>query len=277
VYLYNFEAFTAPCELHIEAPTLSSANEAAQVVITDTKRLEVRYSFFNPASEVYALNHRSEHIQILSDELSGLIALALFYTEMTQGAFDIALAGTLKAASKASSLPEYIRLKEDLLPFASSQQLQLDGNSLKFPNNLTKIDLGGLVKEYAVDQAVLRLQNLGIKSALINFGGDISAYGTCHGSPWAIGIQDPEIPEQNLLEVRLDNRSLCTSGHSKRYVTIEDEKITHIVSSFAKTEHSYRQASIMAPTALDAGIWSTAILANPNLLLPAHIELVNAI
>ncbi|MBV5348301.1 FAD:protein FMN transferase [bacterium] len=63
------------------------------------------------------------------------------------------------------------------------------------------MDFGGLVKEYAVDQAALQLQKLGIKFALVNFGGDISAYGTCHNEPWKVGLQDPDSLNLNLVEV----------------------------------------------------------------------------
>lgn len=277
MYLFHFEAFTSPCELHIEAPTSSAADDAARAIVANAKRLEQQFSFFNPASEVYALNHRKRNSNIISDELSGLLTLALFYTEMTQGAFDIALSGTLKAASKALTLQEYQEKKRELISYASSSYISIQNHRLIFSNDFTKIDLGGLVKEYAVDQAVFHLRNIGITSALVNFGGDISAFGTCHDASWNIGIQDPDSSSVNLLEIQLDECALCTSGHSKRYTTIENEKITHIFGHPSGKEHSYRQVSVIAPTAVDAGIWSTALLANADIVLPGHIKVVHTI
>jgi len=202
--------------------------------------------------------------------------MALFYTKMTQGVFDIALSGTLKASLKASTLEKYHAMRDTLLPFASSEHIVLEGNQLIFSNDFTKIDFGGLVKEYAVDQAVVLLQNIGITSALINFGGDIAAYGTCHNNPWKIGIQNPDSLELNLMEVELHNQSLCTSGHSKRFNEIEKIKISHIIPSNPALQNC-NQVSILAPTTVDAGIWSTALLINPNLILPAHIKLINTL
>ena len=75
------------------------------------------------------------------------------------------------------------------------------------------------------------------------------------------------------MEVELNSSSLCTSGHSKRYNIIEDKKITHIISS----EPHYSQVSIVAPTTVDAGVWSTALLVNPTLTLPKHIHLIHNI
>ena len=211
---------------------------------------------------------------MISDEFAGLIEMALFYTKMTQGVFDITLSGTLKASFKASTLEEYHSMKETLLPFASSEHILLEGNQLTFYNDFTKIDFGGLVKEYAVDQAVLQLQNLGIKSALVNLGGDIAAYGACHNKPWKVGIQDPDSLNLNLVEVELHNQSLCTSGHSKRFNEIETIKISHIQPSDMALKN-YNQVSMLAPTTVDAGVWSTALLINPNLILPAHIKLIH--
>jgi len=276
LYLYNFEAFTTPCELHIQASNQTEADDAVQIIISHAKRLEHCYGFFRETSELYAINNRINNTHILSDEFAGLIQMALFYTNMTQGVFDIALSGTLKASLKASTLEEYHTIKDTLFPFASSEHILLEGNQLTFSNDFTKIDFGGLVKEYAVDQAVVLLQNIGITSALINFGGDIAAYGACHNNPWKIGIQDPNSLNLNLMEVELYNHSLCTSGHSKRFYEIETIKISHIIPT-ASAFQSYNQASILAPTTVDAGVWSTALLINPNLILPDHIKLISAI
>lgn len=276
MYLYNFEAFTTSCELHIEAPAQAEADNAAQIIISHTKRLEHCYGFFRETSELYAINNRTNNTHIISDEFAGLIQMALFYTKITQGVFDIALSGTLKASFKATTLEEYYTIRDTLIPFASSEHVLLEGNQLTFSNDFTKIDFGGLVKEYAVDQAVVLLQNIGITSALINFGGDIAAYGTCHNNPWKIGIQNPNSLDLNLMEVELHNHSLCTSGHSKRFNEIERIKISHIIPSDPALQNC-SQVSIIAPTTVDAGIWSTALLINPTLIFPAHIKLISTL
>lgn len=276
MYLYQFEAFTTPCELHIEASSNTSADDVAQVIIDHAKQLEHRYGFFRETSELYAVNHRTDNSLIISDEFVVLLQIALFYTKVTQGVFDIALSGTLKASFKAPSLEEYQQLRNTLLLFASSEHISLAGNRLTFSNDYTKIDFGGLVKEYAVDQAVLQLQAFGITSALVNFGGDIAAFGTCHDKPWKVGIQNPDSQDTNIMEVELNNRSLCTSGHSKRFTTIENETISHIISA-KHYDKNHTQVSIIAPTTVDAGIWSTALLINPNLTPPAHVQLLHTV
>lgn len=203
MFLYNFEAFTSPCELQIEIADKILSDSVAHAIYQNAKRLENEYGFFKTSSQLTLLNNRTQNKQIVSDELAGLIQLSLFYTNKTNGAFDIAVAGTLKEASFTSTLQEYNKKMKKLLPFASSSHIKIDKNEVTFLNNFTKIDLGGLVKEYAVDESILILKNAGASSALVNFGGDLAAYGTFNSSSWCVGVQNPDSLEQNLCKITL--------------------------------------------------------------------------
>lgn len=172
--------------------------------------------------------------------------LALFYYDKTLGAFDVTLDGTIK----------------------------LEENQLIFSNDNTKIDFGGLVKEYAVDISIAILKDYKIKSALVNFGGDLAAIGTNNAEKWNIGIEDPNNENQIIETIQMDNNSLCSSGHSKRYKDINNKKISHII---VKEKNNYQQISIMAPTTVDAGVWSTALLSKPSLIPPSHIKIVKKV
>ncbi len=274
MFFYNFEAFTSPCELHIGIADKTLSDAVAHTIYKNAKRLENEYGFFKSSSQLYALNHRTQNRQVVSNELARFIQLSLFYNDKTDGAFDIAVAGTLKEASFSSTLQEYNKKIDKLLPFASSSHIKINANEVTFSNNFTKIDLGGLVKEYAVDESILMLKNAGVSSALVNFGGDLSAYGTFNSSLWCVGVQNPEILEQNLCEVTLSENALCTSGHSKRFYQIERERKSHIISTKPKY---YSQISVTGPTATDAGVWSTALLVNPKLIPPSHIKIVHSV
>jgi thiamine biosynthesis lipoprotein len=274
VFFYNFEAFTSPCELHIGIADKTLSDTVAHAIYLNAKRLESEYSFFKTSSQLYALNHRTKNRQSISDELASFIQLSLFYNKQTDGAFDIAIAGTLKEASFSSTLQEYNKKIATLLPFASSSHLEIYENEVTFSNDFTKIDLGGLVKEYAVDASILMLKEAGISSALVNFGGDVAACGMIHSYLWCVGVQNPEILEENLCEVTLSENALCTSGHSKCFYQIEKEKKSHII---AIKQKYYSQISVIAPTATDAGVWSTAMLVNPNLTLPSHVKIAHSV
>ncbi len=257
----------------MDVASKQEGEEILSFLLTEIQRLQSQYSFFETTSQIYAINHRTQDTLTITQELSAILRLSLFYTKMTQGIFDVALAGTLRQAYKADSLHVYQRICETLSPFASSQCLSLEETTLHFTNPYTQIDLGGIVKEYAVDQTILVLQKMGITSALVNFGGDVAVYGNCDNEPWRIGIQDPEDPDKNVTIRELHNASLCTSGHSKRFTSIEEKRFSHIIAPHTQVTSLMPpcQISIMAPTTVDAGIWSTALLINPLLRSPQHI------
>lgn len=246
LHIYRFESFTTHCELHIDAENKLFADYAAHLIQTETKRLEQKYSFFSNTSQLYKTNHRDTNRVTIDDEFSSLIQLALFYYEKTLGAFDVTLNGTIG----------------------------LEENTLIFSNNDAKIDFGGLVKEYAVDSAIAILKECTITSALVNFGGDLAVIGTYEGKPWKIGIEDPKDITKTIAAVEMDNNSLCSSGHTKRYKKIDNKKVSHIV---IKEENDFQQISIIAPTTVDAGVWSTALLSKPSLILPPHIKIIKIV
>lgn len=246
MFIFKFEAFTTPCELHIDTENEIFAQYVAHIISLEAKRLEQKYGFFLENSELYKINHRVSNTVLLDEEFTSLVKLALFYYDKTLGAFDVTLDGTIK----------------------------LEENQLIFSNDNTKIDFGGLVKEYAVDISIAILKDYKIKSALVNFGGDLAAIGTNDGIKWNIGIEDPNNENQIIETIQMDNNSLCSSGHSKRYKEINNKKISHII---VKEKNNYQQISIMAPTTVDAGVWSTALLSKPSLIPPSHIKIVKKV
>jgi len=274
LYSYKFKIFHSPCLLIFHASTKVFADEVARIIYQYAKRLEEKYSFFAKDSELSIINNRKKRHIIVSDEFAGLLALSAFYYKKTSSCFDIAYAGTMHDCLETCSMQEYEYKSKILLPYAKFSHLHVDANSIEFSNDYTKLDLGGLVKEYAVDQSVLLLKQLNITSALIDFGGDIAAFGTYDSGKWKIGIQDPDQSEHNLMSISLDKAAVCTSGHSKSFYMIGDTKISHIIS---KKKSSHKQVSILAPTAIDAGIWSTSLLVDERLKVPNHVDVISLV
>lgn len=243
MYKYDFESFTTLCEIHIGVEDELFADYLYNLVYTLTKSLEEKYSFFSKTSTLYKANHRDTNIVYIDDEFKSLVQIALFYYEKTNGAFDVTINGTIK----------------------------LEENNLIFSNDETKIDFGGLVKEYTVDLTIYLLKEYKVDSALVNFGGDLASIGKYNDEYWNIGIENPYDSNENIFTVTMNNNSLCTSGHSKRYKMINNEKVSHIK---VKEANKYTQISVMAPTTVDAGVWSTALLSKPSLNIPPHIKVI---
>ena len=90
------------------------------------------------------------------------------------------------------------------------------------------LDVGALAKGYAAEQVARGLE----ADVLISVGGNVRASGPkADGSPWVVGVQDPDGGESYLQTLRLSEGSLVTSGDYQRYFTVDGVRYHHIVDS----------------------------------------------
>jgi thiamine biosynthesis lipoprotein len=96
-----------------------------------------------------------------------------------------------------------------------------------------QIDLGGVAKGFAADQMVALLTARGVRSALIDLGGNIFAMGSkVDGSPWRIGIQDPDAPRGTFFGIAtVVNKTLVTSGVYERFFIQDGRRYHHIMDT----------------------------------------------
>jgi len=68
--------------------------------------------------------------------------------------------------------------------------LYLDGIMLQSDNPAAKLDLDAIATGYAMDLAIDNLRSRGVRSAMINAGGDVRAIGDRAGRPWRVPIRE---------------------------------------------------------------------------------------
>lgn len=164
---------------------ISIDKSAAKIAFTEIKRIEEILSKYNPESEVSRLN-RSGRLR-LSPEVFYLIKKAKEYWLASDGAFDITvakLADLWGFTDKQYRLPEKTEI-ENALKLTGTDKIILHefDNVVQFKIPGMKIDLGGIAKGYALDCAVKKLRESGIKSCLINAGGKFIAWGDVSLNP----------------------------------------------------------------------------------------------
>lgn len=200
------------------------------------KDYESRFSRTIESSEIYKLNHRSadEQIFTLSDETAELLEIALDYCEVSDGAFDITI-------EPVSSLWDFTAEKP-VIPDESAidtavthigyENLQLEGNTLTFLSPDTTIDLGAIAKGYIADRIRDYLTENGVKSAIINLGGNVLCIGSRpDGSPFRIGLQKPFAEtSETFATAAVSGMSVVTSGVYERHFIIDDTNYHHILN-----------------------------------------------
>ena len=193
--------------------------------------LEQRYSRYREDSLVSLINRRAGSPQRtkIDPETLALLELAKTLWEATGGLFDIT-SGPLRRAwdfqSGAPVRPERIEAARSLIGW---EHLEWDGPYLRLPMKGMELDLGGIVKEYAVDCAVKRLRDAGVLSGMVDLAGDIAVIGNQpDGSPWQISIRDP-FNEGSVCAVNLIDAAIATSGSYERRIAYQGKDYGHLL------------------------------------------------
>jgi thiamine biosynthesis lipoprotein len=138
--------------------------------------------------------------------------------------------------------------------------LQEENNVVEFKNLGMKIDLGAIAKGYAIDSAINKLKINGVKSCLINAGGDLFCLGDKLGKPWNIAIQNPRLPSF-LGYLKLKDRAVATSGDYEQYFIQDNRRYAHILNpkSGYPADSGVVSVTVLASDCLTADALATAI------------------
>lgn len=128
----------------------------------------------------------------------------LFYS-LSNGVFDPTIASHLQRAGFLPLSPGQTRTN---CSFADVEFLHQ--KRIRFRQAGVRLDLGGIAKGFAVDEAVSALRRAGITSGLVNAGGDLRAFGS---RAFLVGIRDPKNPGTESVSFAIKNIALATSGH----------------------------------------------------------------
>ena len=267
----------------------SKKDEAA--VGKATERLsyyEHVFSRTDPESELHKVNARlaeaaAEGIApvkvAISIELYQALKLALDYAEKTGGAFDPTLgrllelydfSGTEHTVPSEEERAEIISHcgfeKLHILPYGGiavadapspyPYQLIVDDPELA-------IDLGGMAKGYIADRLKEELKNDGVKSAIINLGGNILVIGSKpDGSAYTVGVQKPEAGSSEYLTTfPLTDASAVTSGSYQRFFEQGGVTYHHILDpkTGLPAESGLKSVTVVTRSSAEADILSTAL------------------
>lgn len=193
--------------------------------------LEARLSRTLAESEVAALNRANGAQTKLSAETLALLSAARDLSAATDGAFDITIAPIASAwgfAESAYRVPGGEELAA-LLPLVDSSAITLtDTTAALSPGQA--VDLGGIAKGYASDCLADIFLNSGAERGYVSLGGNVLAWGTKEdGSPWRIGVKDPQNTASLCGVLELSDAYAVTSGGYERYFEENGKTYHHII------------------------------------------------
>lgn len=266
------EAMATRFEILLYGEHPSALRAAAEEALAEVERLEARLSFYRPDSEITRLNQHGATGPIrLLPEVWLLLDRAISLAHATGGAFDITVAPLMEAwgfTGRSGHRPDPATLRA-ARECVGVQHLELDRPtwSARFLRPGVRIDLGGIGKGYAIEQAVEILRDAGITSALIH-GGTSTAFGL--GAPpdaeaWQVAIEpppelrQPETPP--LAVVSLRDCALSVSAVWGKAFTDEEGHHGHVIDPrTGRPASDAVLAAVLAPSPTDADALSTALL-----------------
>jgi len=190
----------------------------------------------------------------------------------TEGALDVAIGPLVKLWGVATDHPKVPQQKEidALMPLISRQDIVLDGTKayLKKPGMI--VDVGGIAKGFAADQAVTYLKAKGVKAAIVDLGGNVYALGAKPDGkggtrPWKIGIQDPEQTRGSVLgTVAGTDLSLVTSGvYERKFTDPATGKVYHHIldpKTGWPTDNGLVSVTVVSPSSIDCDGYAKVIV-----------------
>lgn len=205
--------------------TIQVYGKKPDIALEKTKKLiyqiERNISTTNQASDVYRLNH-GEKISASGDTLT-LTKYGLDFAKQTNGVFNPALYPVTSAwgfTTGAYKVPSKNQIDE-LLPLTDYSKIQVNDDCISLEHGMA-LDFGAIGKGYTGDEAIKLLKANGIKSALLDLGGNIQALGKkADGTEWNIGIKSPWTGKA-AASIKISDKAVITSGGYERFFTADD-------------------------------------------------------
>ncbi|WP_137936439.1 FAD:protein FMN transferase [Chitinivorax sp. B] len=243
------------------------AKQAAAAVLADLDKLHRRFHAWQP-SEITQLNEafaRGAQPQPAEADLLQLLRDARRFEAWSNGLFNPAMGGLIKAwgfhaDTFESKLPDDAEIKRLLATKPSLQSLAIGDQSVASHNSANQLDLGGIAKGWALDREVAMLRKMGIKSALLNLGGNVIAIGKKGDDAWVVGIQHPS---QNgpiaTVELR-DGEAIGTSGDYQRYFELFGKRYHHLIDPrTGYPAQGMQAATVLVQAGSQAGLLSDIV------------------
>jgi thiamine biosynthesis lipoprotein len=207
---------------------------AIESAFAEVRRIEELLSSWRADSELSRLNsaHAGSAVE-LSSELFALLREVQEWAAGSGGAFDPALgplvdAWDLRGKGRRPSEAELAHA----LAASGLDGFELDERARTAVRQRPGawLTAGGFGKGAALRAARVSLEEAGIESALLDFGGQILALGSAERSErWAVGVADPARRDRCIAAIRLRDRSAATSAASERFVEIDAARYGHIL------------------------------------------------
>jgi FAD:protein FMN transferase len=260
-------------ELLLHGEDVVRLRAAGEEALAEIERIEAQMSFYRPTSELSRINARAASGPVRVEAgLFHLLVRAKLISEATGGAFDVTVGPLMRCwgfVGGTGAMPEPGAL-EEARARVGMHLVELDEANLtvRYLRPGVQIDLGAIGKGYAMEQAVVILQELGIASALLHGGtSTVHALGQPPGGDrWKVAIDRPDAPggegePQPLAVVPLEDQALSVSAVWGKAFALDGRVYGHVLDPrVGRPVERAALAAVVGVSATETDALSTALL-----------------
>ncbi len=236
-----------------------TATSAVRAAFDRIHQLDEILSDYKPNSELNTICRTAVGRFVpVGEDLYRVLTVSQQLSKDSEGAFDITLGPVVRLWRTARSerrLPETTALQQAATHCGYRKlHLNVTDHSVMLDESGMQLDVGGIGKGYAADEALAVLTGLGIHSALIAASGDLAFSDAPPGTRgWRIGLASTEV-------VVLSNAAVSTSGDTEQHLDVNSTRYSHVIDPSTNIGLSNRsRVTVLARHGINADGLSTAV------------------
>lgn len=232
------------------------------------KKIDSSLSTYLPASIISRINRNEKDI-LVDDHFITVFNKSIEISKLTGGAFDITVAPVINAWGFGFSKKENVdsALIDSLLQFVGYEKVKLQSYTLIKEAPGIMLDFNAIAQGYTVDVITAYFESKGIKDFFIELGGEVRAKGLkVNNEEWKVGIDKPvedSTGERTLQAIiKLQTRSLATSGNYRKFYVENGQKFSHIIDPKTgyPAKNNLLSVSVVADDCMTADAFATAFM-----------------
>jgi thiamine biosynthesis lipoprotein len=232
------------------------------------RQIDRSLSTYDSSSLISKIN-RNEPAVAVDRYFSDVFHKSMEVSEKTDGLFDITVAPVVNVYGFGFKKRERVTsgLIDSLLRFVGYKKVRLADNKVVKEMPQVMLDFNAIAQGYTVDVLASFLEGKGIRNYMVEVGGELRAKGRkLNDSSWTVGIEMPSEDEAEAAglytRVRMDNKSLATSGNYKKFYVEDGKKYAHIINPFNgyPAKNNLLSTTVIANDCMTADAYATAFM-----------------
>ena len=231
INIYQKDFYYMDTMINVKLYTTSSkADNLFEKIDNTYKKYQDMTNVYNENSELYKINNSSletDKIKV-SDELYDILKISLEHSKINPK-FNINMHKIIEVWKKYRDKGEGIPTSKELENAKESINDFTLYDTKEISNTNPSIDLGAVAKGYATKKVAELLKENNIKSYIINAGGNVVVGEAYHKDYFTVGVENPTDTSSLYAKIKVNNKSVVTSGGYLRFYEYNGKKYHHII------------------------------------------------